>query len=246
VCRFAVVKLGGSVVTFKDRFESVDLDSLRFLSVQLSSFKGSGGSLVVVHGGGSFGHVAVSRLLAERGRLEPGDSSLIQESMFRLALIVLGVLREYNLRPVLHPPHSICYSVDPSSCMFDLIQRDLVLGLTPVTYGDAIPEGGSTRIISGDELAVELALRLNADCLIFVIRAPGVLDENGRVIKLLDSIDKLRVYEIKYMDVTGGIVNKISLALKASKKVREVRIVGLEDLENALNMRDVGTKIKSM
>ncbi len=243
-CKLSVVKLGGAALTFKSRRETIDWGNLRLAASQLSQYRGGGGLLVVVHGGGSFGHKTVVDILKSKGSLDPGDSSVIQESMLRLALEVVKVLKDAGLKPTLHPPHSICWGGSVGSCSLTVIERDLKLGLTPVTYGDSIPEEGGSAIISGDDLAADIAVKLKADCLVFAIRAPGVLDSEGRVMPLVFSLNQVKVFESRGFDVTGGIRRKVESALRASEFVGNVRIVGLESLLEALLGGDVGTRVK--
>jgi len=244
-CRLAVVKLGGGVITVKGLPETVDYKSLEEAALHLAEYRGNGGLLVVVHGGGSFGHATVARILREKGRLSPLDSSIVQESMLKLALIVTRVLQDKGLKPSLHPPHSICINDDTSTCNLKVIERDLEGGLTPVTYGDAIPVGGETRIVSGDDLAAEIAARLKADCLVYVIREPGVIGVSGEPLQTLRDVGEVRVVDTKWDDVTGGIIKKVETALKASKTVKNVIITNIENLPKALKGEPVGTRIKA-
>ncbi|MDM7275075.1 MAG: hypothetical protein P3X22_002995 [Thermoprotei archaeon] len=243
-CRLSVVKLGGAAITVKSGHEAIDWGNLKLAASHLSQYRSRGGLLVVVHGGGSFGHKTVVDILRSKGSLDPGDSSVIQESMLRLALEVVRTLKDYSLKPTLHPPHSICPGGRVESCSLTVIERDLRLGLTPVTYGDSIPEEGGSAIISGDDLAADIAVKLKADCLVFAIRAPGVLDVEGRVIPLVSSLDQVKVFEAGGFDVTGGIRRKVESALKASGAVDNVRIVGLESLLEALLGGSAGTRVK--
>jgi isopentenyl phosphate kinase len=245
-CRLAVVKLGGGVITDKSVPESVDYESLEKAALQLAGYRGGGGLLVLVHGGGSFGHVEVARISREKGRLDSRDSSRVQEVMLKLAVTVIRVLEEKGLNPSLHPPHTLCMNSLPETCNTSIIKRDLEEGLTPVTYGDAIPENGETRIISGDDLAAWIAVALKADCLVYIIREPGVLDEKGEVIPILSNLNQLKVKQTKWDDVTGGILRKVKTALEASKTIDNIIITNTEHLLEALERKRVGTKVVHM
>lgn len=245
MCRVAAVKLGGGAITFKSAPESVDEDSLQAIAAAIASYRLSGGTVALVHGGGSFGHYAVSRILSERGSLLAADASPVQLSMLRLSLRVLQALLSQGLRPTLHPPHSLCYTADPKSCSFEPLKRDLAAGLVPVSYGDAIPEGKLTRIISGDDLLVEMASAIGADCVLFVIREEGVLDEEGKLMKTVSSLEGVKVIKKEGFDVTGGIAKKVESALRAAERARNVRIVGAGLLQRALMGEDVGTRVKA-
>lgn len=240
-CSVSVVKIGGGAITHKHAPESVDIDGLRAVARDIALVLPS--KVALVHGGGSFGHFAVQSILSAKGALEARDASVVQRSMIKLANIVIDELIAAGVPASLHPPHAICHNSDINSCDTSLIARDLSLGLVPVTYGDAIPEGNHTKILSGDDLAAKISIDLMADCLIFAIRAPGVMDERGRVIKELTSLDEVKVIESPGIDVTGGIVKKVKAAFYASKVVRNVRIVNVRELLLALKGEEVGTKI---
>jgi len=242
-CRTAVVKLGGGVITDKSTPGRVDYENLEEIALQLAEYRRSGGLLVVVHGGGSFGHVEVARISREKGHLDSRDSSRVQTVMLELAVTVLKVLEEKGLNPTLHPPHTLCRSSLPETCDISVIKRDLEEGLTPVIYGDAIPEKEETKIISGDDLAARIAVELKADCLVYIIREPGVLDEKGEVIPILTSLNQLKVKQTKWNDVTGGITRKIKTALEASKTVNNTIITNTEHLLEALRGKQVGTRV---
>ncbi|MEN2999618.1 MAG: hypothetical protein ABDH61_03495 [Acidilobaceae archaeon] len=242
-CELAIVKLGGGAITYKSLPETVDEGNLQAIAQALALFRERGGRAALVHGGGSFGHYAVSQILRERGRLSPQDSSAIQFSMLKLSARVLQVLLSHNLFPTLHPPHSLCISPSLESCSFAALARDISLGLLPVTYGDALPADGSTRIVSGDDLVIGIAEALGADCAIYVIREEGVLDENGKVMRSVSSLQEVRALKREGFDVTGGILKKVESALLASRKVQNVRIVGVPSLLEALMGQDVGTRV---
>lgn len=244
-CGLSVVKLGGGVITVKSSPETVDYENLRLAASQLSIYSSSGGKLVLVHGGGSFGHYMVAKILREKGSMEVVDSSLVQDSMLRLAMIVTRILIEHGLKPVLHPPHSICMSVELETCNLGVIKRDLELGLTPVTYGDMIPEARGAKVISGDDLAAWISVNLKADCLIYVIREDGILDHKGDVIPLLTSLDQLTEIKVAWDDVTGGVRRKIEVALQASRIVPNVIVTSVASLGRVLRGEIAGTRVKA-
>ncbi len=238
-CTRAVVKLGGSVVTVKDRPETVNHTAIQRVSRALASYHERGGRLAVVHGGGSFGHYAVKRILDGKGHLDLIDAPIIQASMLRLAVEVVGSLVEAGLPAVLHPAHSLC----TDSCQLERLSVDMEAGLVPVTYGDAVVRGGRVEIVSGDDIAAEAAITAKADCLIYATIVPGVLDERGRVVRVLRSGMRLAADGVVGVDVTGGMGRKVEAALRASGRVGNVRIIHYESLAEALLGLDVGTRV---
>ncbi|MEB3860293.1 MAG: hypothetical protein LRS43_03690 [Desulfurococcales archaeon] len=240
VCERSVAKLGGSIITVKDSPETVNWDAMDSLVGQVLEYTRRGGRIALVLGGGSFGHYVVSGILSRKGRLEAVDAPLIQLSMLKLSVAFLHRAIEQGLRATLHPPHTYC---SRGVCEYTPIVRDFEAGLTPVTYGDALVEGGETRIISGDTIAVDLTKELAAKCLFFVVDTGGVLDETGSILREVRGSHSIpRPGRSKGWDVTGGMEGKIRRAMEAPQGTL-VRIVGARDLLNALEGGDVGTLV---
>ena len=236
-CRLSVVKFGGSAITIKSRPETINAEALEGLSEQVSKYLSAGGRIVIVHGGGSFGHYAVDRLSRERGRLGPLEVAEVQRSMLRLSEAVLSSLISKGVPAVLHPPHTMC----DRACNYEPIERDLREGLAPVTYGDGVLRGGSAVILSGDRLASEIATEIGADCLVFASDVPGVIGPGGVTLKLVRPDSEIADLGQEGVDVTGGIRRKLAEA--SSSKAKVVRIVHWRDVLRALMGEDVGTLV---
>lgn len=212
-----VLKLGGSVITEKDREETVDEERLASLAEALAGRE----DLVVVHGAGSFGH----RYAAKHGvsRTEgTHDAAAIREihaSMERLNERVLAALGAEGVPAVPVDPLSLAYRSRDGALRLPLdgIETTLAEGFVPVTYGDVIThrEKGAT-IVSGDELVVALAEGLDADRVGLCSTVPGVLDDAGAVIPRIGSYDKVADYlgESDSTDVTGGMAAKVRALLE--------------------------------
>jgi len=241
-CRDAVVKIGGGLITVRDRPETVDEEALRSVARQLADYVSSGGGLkAVVHGGGSFGHYRVVEALKGKDSLVASDAPAIQASMQRLSLAVAEALMGEGLKPSIHPPHTYC--LRPGKCWYEVLARDYTLGLTPLTHGDVIPDGLRLVVLSGDVIAANIAEALKAECLVYATRVPGVLDGDGRVVPLLTNAS-IAGLAVEGYNVTGGMKAKVEAALRASITVPRVIIVGGENLYRALMGEDVGTRVK--
>ena len=234
-----MVKLGGSAITVKSSPQTVNWEVLHNVARALVSFLTNGGRLAVVHGGGSFGHYAVDRLVRERGWLGPKEVAEVQREMLVLSMAVINELVSAGVPASLHAAHSLCSSRD--SCDFTPMLRDLRSGLVPVTYGDAILCGGKGEVVSGDFLASRLATEASADCLIYVTDVKGVMGPDGAVLRSVRPGQPIGQLREAGPDVTGGIARKIQEA--ASSRARVVRIVSWEDLDAALRGEDVGTLV---
>ena len=239
-CKSSVIKLGGSFITVKDSLCTVDWSSLISAAEQLSQYVKDGGRLVIVHGGGSFGHPAVKDVIKEKGRMDISGVGYVQEAMLSLATKVFKVLRAYEIDAVLHTTHTICSC---ETCSYGSVIRDFKKGLVPIVYGDAVPCNDTFVVVSGDKLAAEIASELKVDCLIYAVDVPGILVNNKVVerVKVSDVIDLVG----SSGDVTGGMKGKVIEASKAIGKVKRIVIVGGKEngIIKALRGEKVGTEI---
>ena len=218
-----VVKIGGSVATRKDEPFSIRLPVLRSIARQLRAAVDAGVRVGVVLGGGSYGHVVAH---AYRGSEAPASEALsaVTASMLELALAVSDVLAGEGLRPVVYPPHAFCSprGLRPG-CSWRQVVEALELGAVPLVYGDAYPCGGDWCIVSGDELAVEMACSVGAEYVVYLSDVDGVIGSDGSVIPVLrlsDAALEAAPVERRGYDVTGGMLRKI-------EAVRENRCPGL-------------------
>lgn len=240
-CNTLVIKLGGSLITDKSQPLTIRWDSLIDVASQLSKFyKEFKPKMIIVHGGGSFGHYEVERIKKLNRVIDLTSTSIIQKSMLTLALAVINVLIESGIPVTLHPAHTICKNNKSDDCNFEPLINDLSKGLVPVTFGDAIYDNEG-KIISGDDLSVSLSNITNSDCLFFATDVEGVLDENGNVIKEIKKDFNISILRKQGFDVTGGIASKINKAFNS--KSGNVRILSGKKIYQGLIGKEVGTKI---
>lgn len=208
-----VLKLGGSVITKKEQPETIDEAALQTAADRLSETEEP---LVLVHGGGSFGHYHAQRhgVSETEGTRDPEAISDIHEAMCSLNREVLGVLREAGRSPLGIHPLSVGYRDEQGELTLPTQHIRVMLreGFMPVLHGDLIAhvETGAT-VLSGDELLVEVADPLDADRVGLCSDVPGVLDRDGKVIPSIESYAEVAdmVGESESTDVTGGMAAKI-------------------------------------
>jgi isopentenyl phosphate kinase len=222
-----VLKLGGSVVTDKDEPETVDEDGLAAAADAVAALADVG-QVVVVHGGGSFGHhhAAEHGVSADEGTHDAAGVRAIHDAMKRLNDAVLDALAERDVAALpVHPLSTGARSADGSlSLSLTAVETMLAEGFVPVLHGDVIAHAGAgASIVSGDDLVVSLASGLDADRVGLCSTVPGVLDTEGEVIPEItafaDAADALG--ESESTDVTGGMAAKVQklLALGAPAHV---------------------------
>jgi isopentenyl phosphate kinase len=223
-----VVKLGGSVVTRKDEPETVDRATLERAAAALADAQGH---LVVVHGGGSFGHHHASEhgLTTTEGTHEALGVTDIHGAMKRLNDAVLEASQAAGVPAVPVHPFSLARRDADGTLHLptDSVQAMLDEGFVPILHGDVVVHAGrGATILSGDELVVSLAAALDADRVGLCSDVPGVLDDAGAVVPRIERFEDVADYlgGSEATDVTGGMAAKVRelLALDAPAHVFDV------------------------
>ncbi len=234
-----VVKLGGSVITAKEKAFTPNIPSINRLAKEIAEARLD--SVILIHGGGSFGHPVAREYQIVEGYKTPGQRigfSKTRQVMMALNKLVIDSFIRQNL-PVVAVQPSACTTTKGGRIQhFDVtaIQHLLRLGFIPVLYGDATLdlELGFT-ILSGDQIAAELATIFNAEKMVIAVDVDGLFTDdpksnpNAKLINeislkelngLLDSID-----EAKTVDVTKGMQGKITELIPAVERGIQIDIV---------------------
>lgn len=232
---YKIVKLGGSVITFKDKPMSIRHDVVKYLASELAYFlrEYPDTQLVVIHGGGSFGHPTVHECLKARGDI---DVNCFSKTSYVMMLLNTYLIKEFNvvgIKSISIPPHTI-FRKEMKQLIYelDLIRKYLMRGLTPVLYGDVILSNGSFEVLSGDTIAWLLAKDLGVKELIFVTDVDGLFDKDPKKYadaKLIESIHVSNLAGLTFStsdyDVTGSMWLKLAEGLKYNVRGVKVRIV---------------------
>ncbi|MFC6754707.1 isopentenyl phosphate kinase [Halorubrum tibetense] len=246
-----VLKLGGSLITEKDRPETLDGESLADAcdAVAAALSEGTVDGLVVVHGGGSFGHHHASEhgVSTTTGTGDVGAVMDVHGAMTTLNQLVLARLHERDVPAV--PVHPLSLAARPDGVNGEL---DLPIGSTatlleegfvPVLHGDGVATADAgVTVVSGDEIVVELATALDARRVGVCSTVPGVLDGDGEVIRRIDTVEAVAdaLDGSDATDVSGGMAAKVRelLALDAPASV-----FGADGLVAFLRGEEPGTRI---
>jgi isopentenyl phosphate kinase len=244
-----VLKLGGSLVTEKERAETLDGPALDAAADAVADALDDGATdrLALVHGAGSFGHHYAEKhgVSVENGTVDAGAALEIHGSMTTLNRFVLSRLHDRGVDAL--PVHPLSAGARDADAALDLSRASartmLGEGFVPVSHGDVIAhEGRGTTIISGDEVVVDWAAGLDADRVGLCSTVDGVYDESGAVIDRIDDFDAVAdaLGGSDATDVTGGMAGKVRtlLGLEAPAFV-----FGRDDLAAFLDGADVGTRI---
>jgi isopentenyl phosphate kinase len=234
-----ILKIGGSVITDKNGELAARTPEMNRLAEEIE--KAGVKRLAIIHGGGSFGHPSAQRYSIKDGLKE--DSQKIGFSETHHVMTVLNGLFMDSL--IWHGLPAV--SVTPSSCIItengrishfeDAVVRALLkMGFIPVLYGDAVMDMklGFT-ILSGDQLVSSLAMRFNAERIVFGVDVDGLYDADPKVEKTARLFTHLNTEELKALqakmcrpttcDVTGGMFGKVVELLPAVERGIPVTIV---------------------
>lgn len=232
VSDLSVLKLGGSVITDKTEPETVAAERLAGLAATVAAHDGP---LVLVHGGGSFGHYHANEhgVSTSDGSRDPEAARDIHGAMQRLNDAVVGALADAGAPAVPVHPFSVATRHTDATLTLptDAVAAMVEEGFVPVLHGDVVAHTGKgVTILSGDELVVALAGSLAADRVGLCSAVPGVLDTEGVVVDRVDTFAQVAdaLGGSEATDVTGGMAAKVRelLALDAPAYVFDAGGVG--------------------
>ena len=239
-----VLKLGGSIITHKDAVEAVDEVHLTALATAIAD---TPDPLVIVHGGGSFGHhhAATHGVSSTAGTTDPTVIMAIHSAMRRLNQAVVERLISAGVLAVPMAPLGFAYRGRADELQLESAPMALALerGFTPVCFGDIIMDAGrGASILSGDHLVSAVAQQMDADRIGLCGDVPGVLDAEGGIFERITSFEAVAdsIHSSAVTDVTGGMAGKIRGMLALG---RPVRIFGADDLSGFLTGEPVGTLV---
>ncbi len=247
-----VLKLGGSLITEKDRVETIDEGALAAAcdAVAAALADGAVDDLILVHGAGSFGHhhASIHGVSTTDGTHDAGAVLDVHGSMVRLNHALLSRLHERDVPAV--PVHPLSASARTEGVDGDLDLSTgstttlLAEGFVPLLHGDGVStRDAGVTVVSGDEIVVELADRFEASRVGLCSTVPGVLDDDGSVIPDITSFEAVSgvLGGSEATDVSGGMAAKVRelLALDAPAS-----IFGPEGLEGFLRGDAPGTRIE--
>jgi isopentenyl phosphate kinase len=233
-----LMKLGGSIITNKEKPLTPNRNSIRKIA---TSLKNVNEPLIIIHGGGSFGHYWSVKydIHTKPERHGAKGVSVVKNSMIELNSIVLESFSESGLKPYCLPPSDFMMGDKPLTNKVKEIPKIAKAGLTPISYGDVMWHGKNKfYILSGDRIMGILSKLLHPRLAIFVTNVDGVYSDMKSK-KILNEIttEKPITSEVS-MDVTGGMSRKIKEAFNISKHGTDVFFVNgniPKRITNAIN-----------
>lgn len=226
-----VIKLGGSVITRKNEPFSARSDTICRLAEEISNYlhENKKHGLLLVHGGGSFGHPLVRECLEKIGYINTQCFARVAFYMDLLNHLITEALLASEVPAVRITPRSICWGVNYGECDFGVVGELMSSGMVPVLYGDVILSGSESRVLSGDDIVWYLTKSLGLKKVIFVTDVNGVYDKDPKLHKDARVLSNTHVGEVlkeasfwEVPDVTGGMLNKLRKSLLLG--IKDVKI----------------------
>lgn len=235
-----LLKLGGSLITDKDRPYTPRLETLSRLAREIANALGENPPLRLIlgHGAGSFAHVSANRHKTRLGVATPDEWHGFSEVWWDAATlnhIVIKALREAGLSAIALPASAGVVAKDGDVYSWDLqlLKKALHAGLLPVIYGDVVFDiqlGGT--ILSTEDLFIHLARQLLPDRLLLAGIEPGVWEDYPHRTRILSQVTSDSLPELtdslvgsNATDVTGGMRIKVEQSLELSREIPDLEIM---------------------
>jgi isopentenyl phosphate kinase len=235
-----LIKLGGSVITYKERPLTTNKIAIDRILKTLSSVKIP---IILVHGGGSFGHYWSIKydMHSKPERYSSDGIAVVHESMILLNHIIVKSMLKLKMNPYSVPPFSFILGKKPIlKKIFEMasMTKDNII---PITYGDIVYRSYHRySILSGDELMTMISSVLRPKKVIFAVNVDGIY-KDPQTKQIVQKIEE-------NFDITGGMKRKVREALKISLAGMDVHFVNGFKPERLLkileNSKTEGTVIK--
>lgn len=212
-----LIKLGGSIITNKEKPLSPRKKTIENLAKNLKKIDEP---LIIVHGGGSFGHYWSVKydMHTKPRKYDTRGVSIVKNSMIELNKIILDAFLKNRLNPYCLPPTDFMVGNKPIRKKIEEIQKIARSGLIPITFGDALWYGqNKTYILSGDKIMTHLSKILKPRLSIFVLNEDGLYSDPKTKKLIYELKGQLPTIADNTMDVTGGMTRKVEEATKIAK-----------------------------
>lgn len=220
-------------------------------------------SLILIHGGGSFGHPLAKKYqlnIGFRNPLQLLGFSETHTAMVSLNLLIVKSLIEERIPAFSLSPSTLFVTKNGRIYAFEdeTLKKALKLGLVPVLYGDVTLDSETGfAILSGDQIAGFLAVKLGAELIIMGVDVNGLYTEDPKSKPSAKFIPHLTLKELeklcgglggsKFPDVTGGMGSKILELVSPIRQGTRALIVNAlipGNIRNALKGEpSIGTEI---
>ena len=259
------LKLGGSLITDKDRPHTALEERIDAIADQIAKYleKEDHKKILLGHGSGSFGHVAAKKYDTRAGVTTESRWLGFAEVWYEARVLNQIVVERFHSRglPVISfPISSSAYAKNSmiSKWTVEPIQTALAKNLLPVIYGDVVFDSilGGT-ILSTEEQFTFLSSIIKPTQILLAGREKGIWEDFPTCTRLVEKITlktypsiRQKLFASSSTDVTGGMSSKVEnmIQLVRNNPSLQVKIFsGLETdaIYKALSGEEIGTTISS-
>jgi isopentenyl phosphate kinase len=257
------LKLGGSLITDKNRPYTPRLEVLDNLATQIAAVLQGNSDLQLLlgHGSGSFGHHAASQFGTRRGVSGQKEWRGFAEVWYQassLNRIFVEALRKAGLPALTLAPFSAVMARDGQVSAWNLAPLNAALanGLLPVIHGDVVfDEARGGTILSTEDLFAHLARQLHPTRILLAGLEAGVWKDfpirKDLVTEMTPNTFTKQVTGLGRsagVDVTGGMQAKVTQMIQLVEQVPDLEVLifsGEEtgNIHRAIRGENPGTRL---
>jgi isopentenyl phosphate kinase len=233
------LKLGGSLITDKDKPFTPQKEIIRSIGSQIKKARDADQSLrlLIGHGSGSFGHAAAKTagyIEGDRSAFNPHGFQTIWMAAQKLNHILLDEFDQLDLPVISFAPSSAVISSGKRIEAWDItpIRSALNQNLLPIVFGDTVFDREFGGVIySTEELFLHLANKLNPDHILLAGKEKGVWADFPIKNELISEISPKNFSEFQSsinasqsVDVTGGMLKKVQIMFQVKELIPQCQI----------------------
>ncbi|MDD3792833.1 MAG: isopentenyl phosphate kinase [Candidatus Bathyarchaeota archaeon] len=236
-----ILKIGGSAITNKAEEATPRTEIINQLAEEIK--RADLDNLIVIHGGGSFGHPSAAKYSIKEGYKEDPTQKFGFAETHHIMTVLNGLVMDSLILheiPAISVAPSTCFITENGKVKFfdDTTMKAMAkLIFTPVMYGDVVfDEKLGFTVLSGDQLVTYLALKYKAKKIVVGVDTDGLFESDPKTNPEAKPFKKLNLKELKELqpklgkaqgtDVTGGMAGKIEELIPAVEAGIHVTITG--------------------
>lgn len=260
--KFLIIKLGGSVITYKDSSNpKARISVIRRLAKEIKKVTDLGFQIVLVHGAGSFAHGLMKKNNIHKGMKTEKQIfafGQVTNQMSKLNSIVVQHLLRAGVKAVGIVPHTFITQTNGKlkDLNLEIVKTYLKSGVIPVISGNLVlDDKWGCSPLSGDTITTYIGKKLKAHRVIFLSDVDGIFESdpkknpNAKIIKEINNSNIDQVLKVLSStgrdDVTGEMYGKILEIKNNLKQIEVVLVDGLKEgrLIQAARGDLVGTRL---
>jgi isopentenyl phosphate kinase len=236
-----ILKIGGSAITDKTGELAAKTEIINRLAEEIK--RADLDNLIIIHGGGSFGHPTAAKYGIKEGYKEDPTQKLGFAETHHVMTVLNGLVMDaliWHEVPAVSVAPSCCFITNNGKVKYfdeTVLQSMAKMVFTPVMYGDAVlDEKLGFTILSGDQLVSYLAIKYKAQKIVVGTDTDGLFDSDPKTNPNAKPFKSLTLAELKALqpklgkaqgtDVTGGMAAKIAELIPAIEQGVHVTITG--------------------